>query len=77
MVYGFPSTDEEVLKEIDKYKPRFVIISAFFQGNQQWHYEFPQKHQDFLKPAGAFFVDAEKTQPVVVILEIDYTKFKI
>ncbi|MBS3081202.1 glycosyltransferase family 39 protein [Candidatus Pacearchaeota archaeon] len=60
--------EEELNKFILENKPKYYSISII-EREEQWAYEYPQKHQEFMKPVRVFEMNA---QPVLVIYEFDY-----
>jgi len=60
--------------KILKYKPKYLVISAFEQGfTPKWAYDWPNKHNDTAKPVKVYTQNtAQGSQPVLVVYEIKY-----
>lgn len=71
-VYGSKATEEETIEDIKRYKPKYYIISIFYQYNPEWHYKLPEKYNGVFIPVQAYFLDQEQKQPAVVVYKINY-----
>lgn len=61
--------DEEALNQfVLEKRPKYYSISVL-EKEQQWAYDYPQKHQDILTPVQVYPPDR---QPILVIYEFHY-----
>ena len=74
-VYGFyvnGSNENEIAfdEKVKDINPRYLVISAFEPGfTPSWAYTWPQRHNESIVLARAWFADAEQKQPLLVIYE--------
>lgn len=71
-VHGSAATEEETIQSIKEKKPKYYIISIFYQFNPEWHYQLPEKYPGVFIPVQVYFLDQEKKQVVVAVYKIDY-----
>lgn len=70
--YWFDSEKEQQFNErLLKNKPKYMILSI--EGSPQWSYSWPQNNPDKAVPVQAYFFDAERTKPAVVIYQLTYS----
>ncbi len=69
--HWFPGTEEEFLEFIKKEKPKYYILSAT-ESSPEWTYSWSQNNPNKVIPVQAYFFDAEKTKPAVVIYQLIY-----
>lgn len=62
-------TEEEFIKVLENMTPRYYIASIFESSAPQWTYELPEKNKEAFNPVQAYFLDAAKQQPALVIYE--------
>jgi len=65
-------TPEEFEAFILAKKPKYLVISAFEPSVPQWTYSFPERNQTRYVPVNAWYEDAAKTKPLLVIYEVKY-----
>lgn len=69
--YWFDAKDEkEFYESLLKEKPKYMVLSI--EGSPQWSYSWPQNNPGKAVPVQAYFFDAERTKPVVVIYRLVY-----
>lgn len=64
---------EEFDKIIQKYFPKYYVVSIFEPSVPQWTYTYPENKSNF-NPVKIWFADAEQKQPVLIIYEITYNQ---
>jgi len=58
---------DETLKEL---KPKYLVVSVFEPAfTPQWAYEWPNKHQDLVRPVQIYYMDETQSQPALVVYE--------
>lgn len=57
--------------QIKKLKPKYLVLTGL-ERSQDWTYSWPQNNPELVKPVHAYFFDAERKQPAVVIYEFVY-----
>lgn len=66
-------SEEEFIKVLKNMTPKYYVVSIFESSVPQWTYQLPEKNKDILIPVQAYFADAEKQQPMLIIYEFkDY-----
>ena len=56
--------------KINKFKPKYLVVSVFEPVfTPQWAYDWPQKHNETVKPVQAYYLDKEQKQLALVIYE--------
>lgn len=69
----FNKTEEIFNAKIDEFKPKYLIVSVFEQSfTPEWAYSWPEKHKGKVTPVQAYFADPQKTQPILIIYQINY-----
>ncbi|MCG2718018.1 MAG: glycosyltransferase family 39 protein [Nanoarchaeota archaeon] len=61
---------EEFYQHILEKRPKYVVLSS--EGSPQWSYSWPQDNPDKAVPVQGYFLDAEKTKPIIVIYQLVY-----
>lgn len=74
-VIGWGGPEENFLKYIQEQKPKYMLLSAVERA-PDWAYTWPQNNPDKVVPVQAYFWDAEKTKPSLIIYQIKTTIFK-
>ena len=69
--YRFPANLDELEKLIQEKKPKYYMVSAF-ERTPEFTYSYPQTNN--LIVAQAYFADAEKQQPIIIIYEFSANK---
>lgn len=70
--YWFGAENEQQFNErLLNEKPKYMVLSAY-EGSPQWSYSWPQNNPDKAMPVQAYFFDAERTKPAVVIYQLVY-----
>lgn len=70
--YWFDARNEkEFYERLLEYKPKYMILSS--EGSPEWSYAWPQNNPDKAVPVQAYFFDAEKTKPIIVIYLLKYS----
>jgi 4-amino-4-deoxy-L-arabinose transferase-like glycosyltransferase len=64
-------TEQEFEKEVISKKPKYITDSVWEQV-PQWVHEYPAKHNSTLVPVQVYYLDAQKTQPSLIIYEVKY-----
>lgn len=64
--------EKEFYENLLKEKPKYMILSAY-EGSPQWSYPWPQNNPDKAMPVQAYFFDAEKTKPAVIVYQLKYS----
>ncbi len=67
-VYGIPSVKDEFIKESRNLKPRYLVLSSF-EVHSQTTLNYPNDFPNSLVPVKAYFLDQEKTRPLLVLYE--------
>lgn len=63
--------DESIFQEnIQKIKPKYLMLSVSFEPHQQWMYSYPQEHNSTVIPIKAYY---QNQQPVVIIYQFKYS----
>ena len=76
-IYGVAGSEKDIFEAVEKYKPKYIIISTLFPDNPVWQYQYPQKYPEFLTPVFISFYDQEQKQPAAGVYEINYKNFKL
>jgi len=66
-------TPEQFIELLMENNPKYLVISVFEPWVPQWTYTFVQGKENIFKPVQAWFNDAERKQPVLVIYEFNRT----
>lgn len=66
------SNEEEFIKLVKERRPKYLILTAL-ERSPDWSYTWPQNNVDKVRPVQAYFIDAEKKQPILVIYEFIYS----
>jgi len=53
-----------------EHRPKYVVLSS--EGSPQFSYSWPQENPDKVVAVNGYFMDAEKTKPIIVIYEVVY-----
>ena len=61
---------EEFYQHLLEKKPKYMILSS--EGSPQWSYSWPQDNPDKAVPVKGYFLDPEKTKPIIVIYKLVY-----
>jgi len=61
----------DFLSFVDKERPKFLEISAF-EAHPVWLNEWVGENQNILSPVQVYYADTAKTQPILVIYQIQY-----
>ncbi len=62
-----PYGDEETtVKKINELNAKYMVVSVF-EGHPDWAFSYPQRNN--LQPVRAYFADAERTQPLLIIYQ--------
>ncbi len=69
--YATIKNNSEFDNYLDGNKPRFLQVSMF-EPHPPWVNDWINKNGEKLRPVQAYFADAEKKQPVLIIYEINY-----
>lgn len=64
--------ETEFYKNLLKERPKYMVLSAY-EGSPPWSYSWPQNNPDKAVPVQAYFFDAERTQPAVIIYQLKYS----
>lgn len=64
--------EEDFYEQLLEKRPKYMVLSI--EGSPQWSYPWPQNNPDKAVPVQAYFFDAEKTKPVVVIYQLIYSE---
>ena len=65
------NNETEFENKIEELRPRFLILSVF-ESHPQWLLQYPQAHQDLLRPIHAL---QQQNQPILIIYEFDYSNY--
>lgn len=64
--------EEKFNRDIAELKPKFLMLTSL-EGYPDWAWDWPQRHQDLVIPVQAYFIDPEKTKPILILYAfIDY-----
>lgn len=73
------TTQEQFEGRLVKERPRYLILSIFepYWLNQQFDFNiWIQNNSNLLKPVNAWFQDAERKQPILIIYEFNWSNYK-
>ncbi len=60
---------------VDKNRPKYITLSLF-EPHPPWINDWLKENEDKHKPVQAYFADAQKTQPILIIYEFKYGSTK-
>ena len=63
--------EKEFYERLLEYKPKYLVLSS--EGSPEWSYSWPQNNPDKAVPVQAYFFDAEKTKPIIIIYLLKYS----
>ena len=63
--------EEDFLDHINEQKPKYMILSAIERA-PDWAYSWPDNNKNIIMPVMAYYLDAEKTKPLLVIYQFMY-----
>lgn len=56
--------------EVNKLKPRYLVVSVFEPVfTPKWAFDWPQRHNESVRPVKAWFADEQQTQPLLIVYE--------
>ena len=69
--YSYPENESDFETMLKEKKPKYMVDSIW-ETTDQWIHEYPQKHNETIKPVQAYYLDKEKKQLSLIIYEITY-----
>ena len=72
---GFGKDEEDTLKVIEELKPKFLVITSYFN-SLDWTYELPSRHMDLFTPVAAFDIYGKplvstEQNPTIVVYKVN------
>lgn len=65
------NNETEFDKLMVKLRPKY-LVDSIWEYTPQWVHDYPFKHNDTIFPVQVYFLDAQKTQPSLIIYQVKY-----